>query len=111
MRVTFNSVRADFTTGYRIDAEKWDPDTQRVKRGCTNKNRETAADINAYLSSLETTMGDLFKTYEVDEVMPSVSMVREDFNTRLAGEKIKPEDKPAKKFRDVWAEFSHIHNP
>lgn len=107
MRVTFNSARADFSTGYRIDADKWDLETQRVKKGCSNKKKETAADINAYLSSLETTMTDLFKSYEVEEMMPSVSMVRDDFNNRLTGEKIKPEDKPAKKFRDVWAEFSH----
>lgn len=40
--------------------------------------------------------------------MPSVSMVREDFNNRLSGEKIRPEDKPSKKFRDVWAEFTHV---
>lgn len=107
MRVAFNSVRADFTTGYRIDMVKWDAESQRVKKGCSNKKKESAAEINAYLSSLETALNALFKEYEVADTMPSVSMVREDFNNRLSGEKIRPEDKPSKKFREVWAEFTH----
>ena len=31
MRVIFASQRIEFTTGYRIDAAKWDTDKQRVK--------------------------------------------------------------------------------
>ena len=50
-----------------------------------------SAEINAYLSSLETALNALFKEYEVADTMPSVSMVREDFNNRLAGEKIRPD--------------------
>jgi len=37
MRVIFASQRIEFTTGYRIDVEKWDTDKQRVRNGCTNK--------------------------------------------------------------------------
>lgn len=37
MRVIFASQRIEFTTGYRIDAAKWDTDKQRVKPGCSNK--------------------------------------------------------------------------
>lgn len=37
MRVVFGGQRIEFTTGYRIDASKWDADKQRVKNGCTNK--------------------------------------------------------------------------
>ena len=33
MRVIFASQRIEFTTGYRIDAAKWDTDKQRVKPG------------------------------------------------------------------------------
>ena len=32
MRVNFASKRIEFTTGYRIDAAKWDSDKQRVKK-------------------------------------------------------------------------------
>ena len=37
MRLTFNGTRINFSTGFRIDASKWDEQKQRVKNGCTNK--------------------------------------------------------------------------
>ena len=46
MRVIFASQRIEFTTGYRIDVAKWDADKQRVKNGCTNKLKQSAAEIN-----------------------------------------------------------------
>ena len=46
MRVNFASKRIEFTTGYRIDAAKWDSDKQRVKNGCSNKLKELASEIN-----------------------------------------------------------------
>ena len=49
MRVIFASQRIEFTTGYRIDATKWDTDKQRVKNGCTNKLKLSASEINADL--------------------------------------------------------------
>jgi len=49
MRVNFASKRIEFTTGYRIDAAKWDTDKQRVRNGCTNKLKQSALEINASL--------------------------------------------------------------
>lgn len=49
MRVIYNNQRIKFTTGYRIDAAKWDEDRRRVKNGCTNKLKQTAAEINSDL--------------------------------------------------------------
>ena len=49
MRVIFASQRIEFTTGYRIDAAKWDADKQRVKPGCTNKLKQSASEINTDL--------------------------------------------------------------
>ena len=49
MRVNFASKRIEFTTGYRIDATKWDADKQRVKNGCSNKLKQSASEINASL--------------------------------------------------------------
>ena len=46
MRVVFASQRIEFTTGYRIDAAKWDADKQRVRAGCTNKLKQSASEIN-----------------------------------------------------------------
>ena len=46
MRVVFASQRIEFTTGYRIDMEKWDADKQRVRNGCTNKLKQSASEMN-----------------------------------------------------------------
>lgn len=53
MRVIFASQRIEFTTGYRIDVEKWDTDKQRVRNGCTNKLKQSASEINAELLRLQ----------------------------------------------------------
>lgn len=80
MRVNFASQRIEFTTGYRIDAAKWDADKQRVKNGCTNKLKQSAAEINASLLSYYTEMQEIFKKFEVDEVMPTPEQIKEAFN-------------------------------
>lgn len=69
MRVIFASQRIEFTTGYRIDATKWDTDKQRVKNGCTNKLKLSASEINA----------DLLRQYtEIQEVVELVAAVGSD---------------------------------
>ena len=65
MRVNFASQRIEFTTGYRIDAAKWDADKQRVKNGCTNKLKQSASEINAALLGYYTELQEVFKRFEV----------------------------------------------
>ena len=105
MRVTFSGMRVDFTTGYRIDADKWDKDGQKVKKGCSNKKRESASEINDYLNNLSTTIGDIFKGYEVEEVSPTIARIREDFNARMAGATPEAGQTSAKRFQDAWDAF------
>ena len=62
MRVIFASHRIEFTTGYRIDAAKWDADKQRVKNGCTNKLKQSASDINT----------DLLRYYTIMQEVPQL---------------------------------------
>ncbi len=83
MRVIFNSKRIEFTTGYRIDVAKWDADKQRVKNGCTNKLHQSAADINTALLSLYSLMQEIFKGFEMRDVMPTMEDIKTAFNTRL----------------------------
>ena len=82
MRVNFASQRIEFTTGYRIDAAKWDADKQRVKNGCTNKLKQSASEINAALLGYYTELQEVFKRFEVADVMPSPAEVKEAFNAR-----------------------------
>ena len=82
MRVNFASQRIEFTTGYRIDVAKWDADKQRVKNGCTNKLKQSASEINAALLGYYTEIQEIFKRFEVAEVMPSPADVKSAFNAR-----------------------------
>ena len=80
MRVNFASKRIEFTTGYRIDATKWDADKQRVKNGCSNKLKQSASEINASLLKYYTEIQSIFKRFEVEDVMPTPEQIKEAFN-------------------------------
>ena len=80
MRVNFASKRIEFTTGYCIDAAKWDADKQRVKNGCSNKLKQSASEINASLLEYYTEIQSIFKRFEVEDVMPTPEQIKEAFN-------------------------------
>lgn len=80
MRVNFASKRIEFTTGYRIDAAKWNADKQRVKNGCSNKLKQSASEINASLLEYYTEIQSIFKRFEVEDVMPTPEQIKEAFN-------------------------------
>jgi integrase len=82
MRVNFASQRIEFTMGYRIDVAKWDADKQRIKNGCTNKLKQSASEINTALLAYYTELQEVFKRFEVADVMPSPAEVKEAFNAR-----------------------------
>ena len=103
MRVNFASQRIEFTTGYRIDAAKWDADNQRVKNGCTNKLKQSASEINAALLGYYTELQEIFKRFEVAEVMPSPADVKNAFNARHRSDDIQVEQTSDK--TDASAEF------
>ncbi|WP_304298580.1 site-specific integrase [Porphyromonas gulae] len=111
MRVNFASQRIEFTTGYRIDAAKWDADKQRVKNGCTNKLKQSAAEINASLLGYYTEIQEIFKKFEVDEVMPTPEQIKEAFNAlhRPAEEEAKPSKrKKATEGNDFYKVFDEF---
>ena len=80
MRVNFASKRIEFTTGYRIDAAKWDADKQRVKNGCSNKLKQSASEINASLLEYYTEIQSIFKRFEVEDVKPTPEQIKVAFN-------------------------------
>ena len=75
MRVIFASQRIEFTAGYRIDVTIWDTDKQRVKNGCTNKLKQSAAEINTDLLKYYAEIQNIFKEFEVQEVMPTTQQL------------------------------------
>ena len=115
MRLTFNSTRINFSTGFRIDASKWDEQKQRVKNGCTNKAMQSSAEINTVLNQYEAELHSIFKKFETLDTMPTKDQVKEAFNRMHLSESAKEEgaaqleqeEKKAKRPRpsDVMREF------
>ena len=106
MRVNFASKQIEFTTGYRIDAAKWDFDKQRVRNGCTNKLKQSASEINASLLGYYTEIQDIFKKFEVEEIMPTPEQIKEVFNAlHKPIEEVKPKKSTPNAFYKVFDEF------
>lgn len=105
MRVIFTSQRIEFTTGYRIDAAKWDADKQRVKNGCTNKLKQTASEINSDLLRYYTEIQNIFKEFEVQGVMPTTAQVKEAFNSLHGGQEEAQQASPTFTPMEVFGEF------
>ncbi len=107
MRVSFASKRIEFTTGYRIDATKWDADKQRVKNGCSNKLKQSASKINASLLGYYTEIQEIFKKFEVEEIMPTQEQIKEAFNAlhKPIEEEAKPKKSTSNTFYKIFDEF------
>ena len=106
MCVNFASKRIEFTTGYRIDAEKWDTDKQRVRNGCTNKLKQSASEINASLLGYYTEVQEIFKKFEVEEIMPTPEHIKKAFNAlHKPIEEVKPRKSTPNAFYKVFDEF------
>jgi site-specific recombinase XerD len=82
MRVIYAGNRIDFSTGYRIDTSKWETDKQRVKNGCTNKLKQSAAEINSDLLKYYTDIQTIFKEFEVLGIVPLPEQLREAFGLK-----------------------------
>ena len=106
MRVNFASKRIEFTTGYRIDAAKWDSNKQRVRNGCTNKLKQSVSEINASLLGYYTEVQEIFKKFEVEEIMPTPEQIKEAFNAlHKPIEEVKPRNSTPNAFYKVFDEF------
>ena len=106
MRVNFASKRIEFTTGYRIDAAKWDSNKQRVRNGCTNKLKQAASEINASLLGYYTEIQDIFKKFEVEEIMPTPEQIKEAFNAlHKPIEEVTPRKSTPNAFYKAFDEF------
>lgn len=108
MRVIYGGKRIDFTTGYRIDSSKWDSNKQRVKNGCTNKLKQSASEINSDLSLYETDIQNIFKEFELLEMMPTQEQIRVRFNSKRQGlnfEDVEDTKEPQKSLMDVFDQF------
>lgn len=77
MRVSYNGCRVDFQTGIVLNKEYWDDVQQRVLP--LNSNVVMATDLNDQLSQMLTDMIAVFREYELLNVVPTVSELRNSF--------------------------------
>ena len=78
---------------------------QRVKNGCTNKLKQSASEINADLLRYYAEIQNVFKEFEVQEVMPTTKKLKEAFNMRMKDtSEEQPEEAPVS-FWEVFDEF------
>lgn len=54
-----------------------------MKNGCTNKLKQSASEINAYLLKYYTEIQNVFKEFEVQETMPTTQQLKDAFNLRM----------------------------
>lgn len=99
MRVSYNSQRLEFLTGYSIDVDDWDVKAQRVKKNKYNKKKESYSDINSYLNKASYEMDESFKEFEVLDRIPSKIELEEAFLKRMNG---KASDKKLRQRSRFW---------
>lgn len=74
MSVIIRGARVQSTTGFSIKPDDWDGDKSRVKAHKQNSKKQTAAQINKYLSGLETQVLEFENTCTV---RPSIEKIKE----------------------------------
>ncbi len=76
LQVFFGGKRIDFTTGYRIDASKWDSAKQRVKNNVANKQKQSALQINTDIARYEAYINEIFHDFEIKETEPTPEQIK-----------------------------------
>jgi integrase len=102
IRVTYVGNRLELSTGFRIDRIKWDDAKGKVKNNCTNKLKQSSADINSKLSDYDSELHGIFKKFEFEERIPTKEELKFLFNDAFSEEKTRFKEK---KFFDYYDEF------
>jgi len=107
MRVVYDGRRIEFTMRYRTDIAKWDSAKQRVKNGCINKLKISSSEINAELNKCESLIQDIFKEFELQDVLPTKEQIKQTYTAKMKSEEAKKvEVLPQKTFWDIYDEFT-----
>lgn len=82
MRVRWNGNVLQFNCGFTIASSKWITDTSRCKKNSFNKKGYSSAEINKELNRLEELAQDVFKSFEVQDMIPEKQEYKNAFNVR-----------------------------
>lgn len=105
MRVSYNSQRLEFLTGYSIDADDWDIEAQRVKKNKYNKKKESYSDINSYLNRASYEMDESFKEFEILDRIPTKGELEDTFLKRMKGKSSEKKLRKRSKFWEALNQF------
>ena len=105
LRLRWEKHKVDFNVGYRVKLSQWDSETQRCKAKTTNKQRQSASLINGRIQQYEDIVGDIFKSYELKNAIPSPIDIRTLFNSAI-GRPGNNADKRERGFFDYFDEFT-----
>ena len=109
MHVTFNAQRARFSTGCQIDSlDVWDTKNELVVSGYHGPKGETDTAINNTLRNARDQMEMAFKFFEVNGIIPSVSLVSEKYAEFLKGitpSKAEKEKTKPSRSHNFWTVF------
>ena len=92
MFFSFDGKQLRYYTGYRIDRDKWNNDTQKVNINVVNRNGITASTINNRLKEVENTITEIYYEQKVLKKNPSVQYMRNELKNRLGEGKNKSTD-------------------
>ena len=109
MHVTFNALRARFSTGCQVSSrDAWDTENELVVSGYRGSRGETDISINNKLRGEKDQMETVFKFFEVNEINPSVVQVSEKYSEFLKGitpKRPEPEKNKQAKTPTIWMVF------
>ncbi|MGA2408697.1 MAG: phage integrase SAM-like domain-containing protein [Bacteroidales bacterium] len=84
---SYSGMRMVYYTGYRIDIDKWDPVSQRVKRNNFNRDGISATIINGHLDQLQTTITEIYTEQKAIRKTPSIQYIRNELKNRMGEQK------------------------
>lgn len=92
-RIKWDKNIVAFNLGFRVDIEKWSLDTQRCKINTTHGDKKVAAStINKKIKAYETACENVFRKFDLDEMVPDTKGYKNLFNLEIGKkEKIEPE--------------------
>jgi site-specific recombinase XerD len=104
MAISYKGQRVILSTGFSVDNDFWNIETQRVKDKFVNKKGEAADKINSYLNKMSGYVHNVFTPFELSKTTPTPKEVTEAFKA-LKGK----EDGTAQK-QTLWDVFDTFTN-
>lgn len=103
--ITYNGIRINLFSGFRVDVSKWNIENRRVETGYTDKQGLTASKINSKLSKIEVSMDEYFQRFElVEKRIPSPEEIKEYYRNETGK---KQSVKKEITFFDIYDQFTN----